>query len=159
MKIYNYLVNPYFLYKKHDGKINLYVGLKRETSPYIHDYSEAIEKLKQVKNIDGGTYLQGIGVYEGKTEPMFQLIFINYGLYATAYNIFKKKIFGIARTLGKILGQQAVLIEEITPEGQYKVSEYVNYRAFKTKKDADKRAKEMRALVLQGIAVEKEKIR
>lgn len=155
MKSATSYVNPFLVFKRrnHEGKITAYLGLARATPPFIHKRKEVIEYLRELPAFDvGGTFVSAVGFHERGEEPSAQIVFINRGKYAKPnFEKFRAALLKTIRRLARRFGQRVVLIEEIHPNGDYRISDYVNYRAFRTKAEVAQEKIRMREMVRKGI--------
>jgi hypothetical protein len=139
--------------KKNQGRIAAYMGLYRDTPPYKHTPKQVTAYIKKARNIPGGTFITGIGFYEGGQEPTSQIIFVNGGRYAKpTFDEFRSLVREFVKRLAKRFGQRVILMEELESEKSYRVSEWVEYSAFATKKDLRDEKKLLRQMVRAGIA-------
>jgi len=147
-------MNPLVVYpQKKQGKIVAYMGLSRDTAPYRHEPEEVTTFIKKSTGIPGGTFIAGVGFYEGGQEQTSQIIFVNGGRFALpTFTAFRTLVHKFVRRLAKKFGQRVILLEELRPDGTYRVSEWDELSAYPTKSARDKEVRLLRQMVRSGVA-------
>lgn len=147
-------MNPLVVYpRKNQGKIAAYMGLSRDTAPHRHDPDEVTGFIKSASGIPGGTLIAGVGFYEGGQEHTVQIVFVNGGRYAMpTFAAFRALVQKFVHRLAKRFGQRIVLLEELRPDGTYRISEWDELSAYATKAAKEKEKRLLRKMVRSGIA-------
>ena len=146
-------LNPLYLYPhQKQGRIVAYLGLDRDTPPFKHTPKEVTAVIKEMQRIPGGTFISGVGFYEGGKEPTSQIVFLNGGRYAKpTWREFRKLVVSMMKRLAKRFGQRIVLFEEFRPDGKYGVFEWVQYSSYATRKALAEEKSFLRKSVREGV--------